>query len=98
MKKLKDVDWRSTYPNCLENEQFMLKRKNWGFRLLYDVYLKQEGMQIFLGTCIVKEASNDCNFKCKKQKYATKELVATSRLLKKRMEDINTFINKSFNN
>lgn len=102
-KNLKNVNWRIRYPNRLENEQFILERKNWGFRLLYDIYLKGEETPLFLGSCIVKETdkNEDCNCegkgincKCKKARYVVKEIVAKDSLLKKRMQDIQAFVNE----
>ena len=98
MKKLtefKDVDWRRSYPNYLENEQLLLKRKNWGFRLIYDVYLKQEETHVFLGSCIIKEVDNLTSHKGKTTKYVVKELAAKSPLLRKRLKDIDTCICKN---
>lgn len=84
--KLKDVNWRKKYPNKLENDQFVFIRKNWGFRLIYDVYLKREDERAFIGTCIVKEVDG-----CKKTKYVVKELDSQSLFLKKRLKDIEKY-------
>lgn len=102
-KNLKNVNWRIRYPNRLENEKFILERKNWGFRLLYDVYLKGE-TPLLLGSCIVKETDKnvDCNCagkcvncKCKKVQYVVKEFVEKDSLLKKRMQDIQAFVTEA---
>lgn len=97
MKNLKDVNWRRSYPNRFENEKLSFVRKNWGFRLIYDVYLKQENTKVFLGSCIVKEVDNSTDYKCRTTKYVVEELVSKSLLLKKRMEDINYCIRDKFN-
>ena len=106
MKKLlKDVYWGRKYPMHMENEQLYLVRKNWGFKLIYEVFLKETNES--LGNCIVKERvnkiqtkcnnSNNCSkCKCRNMKYVVEELTSRSHQLKKRLRDIQIMIYESF--
>jgi len=73
--EFEDVKWRN-YPNRIENQEFLLVRKGWSFRLLYDVYEKKRG--ILLGTCIVKERADKCNCPGKGPRFRAEELVSKS--------------------
>lgn len=106
MKKLlKDVYWGRTYPMHMENEHLYLVRKNWGFKLIYEVFSKETNES--LGNCIVKEMVNkiqpkcknlrNCsNCKCKNMNYVVEELASKSPQLKKRLRDIQIMIYESF--
>lgn len=106
MKKLlQDVYWGRKYPMYMENEQLYLVRKNWKFKLIYDVFSKETNE--FLGNCIVKEmvnkiqpkcknSKNCTNCKCRNMKYVVEELTSRSPQLKKRLRDIQIMIYESF--
>lgn len=55
MKGLKEVNWRKKYPLEIRGGEMLLKRKNWGFRLIYDVYLKEKEGYRLIGPCHVFE-------------------------------------------
>ena len=88
MKELREVEWNRNYPKVIEDDKFLLIRKNWGFRLIYEVHLKKAGESITLGTCHVL----DREFKKEKLKISVKELNAKSPEFKKRLDEIEKMI------
>lgn len=60
MKELKEVNWRRSYKRRIGNEKLTLIRKNWGVRLIYDVYLRKGIAHILIGTCHVMEDKKFC--------------------------------------
>lgn len=87
MKELKEVDWKRKYRMEMGSENLVLKRKGWGFRLLYDVYLRYEdGVYELIGTCHVMQNQND--------EFVVQELVSKSPQLKKRLEDIQLLVQR----
>lgn len=104
-QQLKNVEWRKKYPNHLENEKWILERRGWGFRLIYDVFEKKENCEIFLGTCIVKqtviEDNHNCNCngkckecKCKQPNYVIETLVVRDDRLVGKFPEISEFLKK----
>lgn len=85
---LRDVDWNRSYPMRMESERFIAVRKNWGFRLIYDVYIKQSET-ILLGTCIVKLSQKK---KSQRTFYKVSILGRENALFRKRLEEIGKFI------
>ena len=101
---LNEVYWGRSYPKRLEDDNLILTRSNWGFKLIYSVYLKQTGED--LGTCHVMEKAGytpkcKCNetsatCKCENKKYTVVELSAKSDKLIKRLEDIQKLVRERF--
>lgn len=92
MKELKEVNWRRSYKRRIGNEKLTLIRKNWGFRLIYDVYLRKGIAHKLIGTCHVMEDKKSCP--CKNSKFVVKEIVSRSSELAKRLEDVQQLIQK----
>ena len=102
--QLKEVYQGRVYPMTMENEQLVLVRKNSGFRLIYEVFLKETNESI--GTCHVKEKvgykakcknkPKGSEFKSENEKFIVCEYVAKSNKLKKRLEDIQKLIRERF--
>ena len=97
---LKDAYHGRVYPMILENEQLRLVRKNSGFKLIYEVFLKETDEVI--GTCRVMEKVNykvkdkdktkGSGFKPENEKFVVREYVAKCNKLKKRLGDIQKLI------
>lgn len=103
MKQLQEVEWGRNYPHRIEKGNYILKRKNWGFRLIYDVYLAETGE--YLGTCHVMQKANfehkckcteKCSTcKCENKKFVVKELVSKLKKLERHLERIEAIIRES---
>lgn len=99
--ELKEVNWGRNYPRMIIGIKggLTLKRKNWGFRLIYDVYLeKEDGTDELLGTCYVMERPCLCEHKCEictcGPKFVVKELTSKSPKLVARLNYIQFLIDK----
>ena len=92
-EELKEVDWGRRYLPMIigVNSHLILRRKNWGFRLIYDVYQESESIEELLGTCHVLERVCPNG-----SKFVVKELTSKSPQLAKRMEDIQQLIQTCF--
>lgn len=89
-KELKEANWGRSYPRTIIalESRLTLKRKNWGFRLIYDVYIEKDGIDELIGTCHVLERVSSG----KQGGFVVKELTSKSSQLAKRLDDIQELV------